>query len=359
MTDHKSKKKFSVNFDVIKTSVVILIALLIAFLIILGISEEPLRAFSQMFLGPTKSIRYIGNVLEMMIPLMFTGLAVSLMFKCEQFNLAAEGAFFMGAIGAILIATQLKLPIVVHPVLAILVGGIFGGILCSIPAVLKVKWKANETVSSLMCNYIALFTGLFIINNYLRDLDSAGMVSSRFAKTAALPKMLKGTRLHIGLFIVIAFVIVIALYVHKSKAGYELRITGQNINFAKYTGIDVVKVIVLSQFLGGFLAGVGGAVELLGMHTRFEWQALPGFGWDGVIVALLARNNPVYVPLTAFFIAYIRIGADIMSRSTDVQNEVVAIIQGVIILLIAADAFLAQIKQRKTFKEATANMEIN
>lgn len=359
MTTNKKKKKFSLSFDVLKTTAVIIIALIIAFLIMVAVSDEPVKAFNKMFLGPLKSTRHFGNVIEMMIPIMFTGLAVCMMFQCEQFNLAAEGSFFMGAIGAIIVGTQFKLPAVIHPIAAIVFGGLLGGIVCSIPAVLKVKWKANEVVSSLMCNYISLFIGLFIINNYLRDLGTGGMVSVRYEKTAGLSTIIPGTRIHFGLIIVIIMLILVYLYMYRSKNGYELRMTGQNQDFAKYTGINVTKVIVLTQFLGGLLAGIGGSVELLGLYTRFEWQNLPGYGWDGVIVALIARNNPAYVPLTAFFIAFIRIGADIMSRSTDVQNEVVAIIQGIIIVLIAAEGFLSFIKDRKIYKEATLNKKIN
>ncbi len=112
-----------------------------------------------------------------------------------------------------------------------------------------------------------------------------------------------------------------------------------------------LKIFTFNSF---FIAGMGGAVEVLGLYRRFTWQMLPGYGWTGVIVAILARNNPLYVPLAAFFLAYLRIGADIMSRQTDVQNEFVAIIQGVIIILVAAEAFLSQRRHKLVVKEAMA-----
>jgi general nucleoside transport system permease protein len=105
--------------------------------------------------------------------------------------------------------------------------------------------------------------------------------------------------------------------------------------------------------IGGFIAGMGGSIEVLGMYTRFSWQALPGYGWDGVIVAILARNNPLFVPVAAFFLAYLRIGADIMARYSDVPNEFVALIQGTIIILIAASSFLETYRHKLVFKEAT------
>jgi simple sugar transport system permease protein len=129
-------------------------------------------------------------------------------------------------------------------------------------------------------------------------------------------------------------------------------VIGKNIRFARYSGINTDRAIILSQVLGGFIAGVGGSIEVLGMYRRFTWQLLPGYGWTGIIVAILARNNPVYIPVAAFFLAYMRIGADIMSRSTDMPNEFVAIIQGIIIILIAASSFLARQRHKMVVKEA-------
>jgi simple sugar transport system permease protein len=100
------------------------------------------------------------------------------------------------------------------------------------------------------------------------------------------------------------------------------------------------------------IAGMGGSIEVLGMYRRFSWQLLPGYGWDGVIVAILARNNPALVPVAAFFLAYLRIGADLMSRTSDVQSEVVAVIQGIMIVLIAAESFLSTYRHKIVFKAA-------
>ena len=121
---------------------------------------------------------------------------------------------------------------------------------------------------------------------------------------------------------------------------------GQNEKFAKYSGIGVSGTILSAQLAGGFLAGMGGASEILGSYTRFQWVALPGFGFDGVIVATLAGNNPLLVPLGALFLGYLRCGADIMSRRSDVATEVLSIVQGTIILLVASKLFLQRIKHK-------------
>lgn len=353
---YMKKKKISFNFEWIRTSVVILIALVFTLVIILLVSKEPANALREFLLGPVDSMRHVGNVIEMTIPLIFTGLAVSVMFSAEQFNLAAEGAFFAGAIAAAAISLSTNLPVVIHPIVAILGGGILGSLITGIPGYLKVKWNASELVSSLMFNYISLFMGLYIINYFFRDVNAGAMVSERLPETATLINLIYRTRIHFGLIIAILFVLATYYFMFRTKWGYELRVTGQNSRFADYSGIKTLKVFLYAQLLGGFIAGVGGATELLGMYNRFSWQGLPNYGWDGVIVAILARNNPVFVPLAALFLAYLRIGADIMARMSDVQNEVVSLIQGIIIILVVADRFLAKYKHKWVYKEAKTSI---
>jgi len=339
-------------FEISRTILAITIALLIALVTILFVSEEPANALSTFLLGPLKSMRHFGNVLEMMIPLLFTGLAVSIMFSSAQFNLGAEGAFFLGGIASTFIAVKWALPNVIHPVIAILVGGLVGAVFCGIPAILKVKWNATELVSSLMLNYVALFFGLYIINYYLRDVNAGAMVSYKLAETSKLIKLIPKTRVHFGIIIAAIAVIAIFYFMYRTRWGYRIRLTGLNSSFARYSGIKTASVIILAQLLGGFVAGVGGSIEILGMYRRFSWQSLPGYGWDGIIVAILARNNPALIPVGAFFLAYLRIGADLMARTSDVQSEVVYIIQGVMIVLIAAESFMAQYRHKLVFKEA-------
>lgn len=341
-------------FEAGRTALAVAIALALALIIILGVSDDPADALSKFLLGPLDSVRHLGNVIELMIPLTFTGIAISLMFSAAQFNLGAEGGFFMGAIAASAAAIYLPLPPVLHPVVAILAGGLAGALFCGIPAVLKVRWGASELVSSLMFNYIALFFGLFLINYVMRDVNAGAMVSLPFGTTALLPKLVPKTRISAGLFVAVALVILATLFMKKTRWGYRIRVTGANDAFARYSGINTGSVVIYSQVLGGLVAGSGGAIETLGMYTRFSWQALPGYGWDGVIVAILARNNPLLVPVAAFFLAYLRIGADIMARYSDVPNEFVALVQGVIIILVAASSFLETFRHRLVFREATA-----
>ncbi len=339
--------------EVMRTVLAIAIALGLALVAVFFVSKNPGEALSYFLIGPVNSVRHVGNVIELMIPLVFTGLSVAVMFSAKQFNLGSEGGFFIGAITASAIAIKLGLPPIFHPIVAIGAGGLAGMIFCGIPGILKVKWGSSELVSSLMFNYIALFFGLWLINYFLRDVNAGAMVSYSFSKSALLPKLFAGTRVSVGFIAAVAFVVLSVLLMFRTRWGYQIRVTGVNGNFARYSGIGTGRVVIYSQLIGGLLAGIGGSIETLGMYTRFSWQSLPGYGMDGVIVAILARNNPLYVPVAAFFLAYLRIGADLMSRYSDVPNELVALIQGVMIILIAASSFLSKYRHRLVYEEAT------
>ena len=159
----QSTKGIEKKFEVIRVFVAVCIALVIAFVLISIVSSSPAEALRQFLIGPLMSGRNFGNVIELTIPLIFSGLAVCVMFQCNQFNMGAEGAFFFGGLAASYVAATFILPAGIHPVIAIFAGGAVGIVICSIPALLKVKWGANEVVSSLMLNYIVLYLGTYIL----------------------------------------------------------------------------------------------------------------------------------------------------------------------------------------------------
>ena len=148
------------------------------------------------------------------------------------------------------------------------------------------------------------------------------------------------------------------IFLYKTKTGYELRLAGENEKFAKYSGISIVKVILISQLVGGAVAGLGGGVEMLSpIYSRFSWTSQLGYGWDAIIICTLAKKNPLKTPLAALFLAYLRTGASIMARSTDVTLEIVQITQGIIILLAVAEQFLSKTKHKMIAREAKASLK--
>ena len=344
------------KFDILRTILSVLIAIGISFIIIFMLSDQPFEAIKYLLIGPLTSKRNMGNVIEAMIPLIFTGTGVCIMFSANQINLAGEGAFHVGGLFAACVGMSLTARFVT-PAAALIVAGVAGAIFTAIPAVMKIKTTANEMVSSLMINYLALNFGNYMLNNVIGD-PKASAASYALSDAAELPVLLDGTRIHVGLIIAIAVAVLGYLFLYRTKFGYELRLTGENEEFARYSGISIVRVILLSQLLGGFVAGLGGGVEMLSpLYSRFTWTSLMGYGWDAIIICTLAKKNPLYTPFAALFLAYLRTGASIMARRTDVTLEIVQITQGIIILLVVAEQFLSKYKHKLIAKEARAALK--
>lgn len=349
-----SNKRIQLIVDLSKLALTILVACGLVILIVMGTSSDPMNAFYSFFIGPFTSIRRIGNIVESASPLMFTGLAVVLIFGAGQFSMITEGSFFVGTLGAMIIALSCPLPLGIHPAVALIVSAAMGAVVASIPALLKAKWQVSEVVTSLMLNYIVQFFAVYVLTYFYREMSSSSLASRAFPKTAMFTSMISGTRIHFGILLAVILCILTYLLLYRTTFGMKLRISGDNAKFANYSGIKVTKIVVLAQIIGGAIAGMGGAAELLGMYNRFKWTASPGYGWTGIAVALLARNNPLMVPVGALFMGYLNVGASIMARSSDVSSEVVQIIQGIIILMIAAEALLNKWKQKMIVKAAKA-----
>lgn len=334
----------------------IALAMGLVLLLIVLVSEKPLDAMTHFLAGPFMNTRRIFNVIEAAIPLVFTGLAVSILFSANMSNMSTEGAFYMSCATASYCAVTLQLPPFFHVVICLLVGIVTGALIAGIPGVLKVKWDANELVSSLMLNYVCLYMANYIIRVKIGDTSLGIMTSKKFQPTAKLPILIPRSRIHLGIIFAIILVILCFLLMYRSKLGYAIRMTGKNRAFAKYIGTGVGSTIMISQLLGGAIAGLGGATEMLGIYTRFQYQGQPGYGFDGLIIAILAGYNPILVPVAAIFLAYINTGADIMNRMSDVPAEIVSIMQTIIVVLVVAKMFLNNMKHKAIVRNAQKSL---
>jgi ABC-type uncharacterized transport system permease subunit len=299
---------------------------------------DPGGAVGIFLLGPIDDLRHFGNIVETATPLLFTGLAVSLMFRAGMFNLGAEGSFFLGAVFSAFAILELPLPDWAMAPVALLFGAAVGSTACLIPGLLRARFGASELVSSLMLNYAALYLGLYVVNYILRDPNAGAMLSYKFPPAAHLPRLLAGTRIHLGVLIGLAACGLGAVYLFATSWGYEARVVGANPGFARHLGLKITVVAASVQALGGFIAALGGAVELQGLYLRFTWQTLPGQGWNGLVVAILAGNNPLLVPPAAFALSYLQVGGDLLARNYAVPAEVVGLVQALVILFATATA---------------------
>lgn len=339
-------------FSVIRILSAIAIALAIIFAIIFFVSSDPLFAIKKLVLGPLETKRTFFNVLERAVPLIFSGLALNIILRSGVFSIAADGSFYMGAVTATALAIKISLPNVLHQCVLILAAAIIGGFISTLPIVLQKYTKVNATVLSIMFNSIFYYVGYSIVSAYLLEKESGQWGSAYFPDSARLGNMLKGTSMHWGFLIMIGVVVFVIVLMEKTSFGYKVRVTGINKSFAKSAGIKTGGVILGASFISGAVAGMGGAIEMVGMYKRFQWQTSVNYVWDGLMVHMLANENPYSIPLTAFFIAYLRIGAEIMSRATDLDNEIVAFLQCIVILLVGSERFLSVIKKRKEQKAA-------
>ena len=230
------------RFDMVRTVFSVLIALAISFVIIFMVSDQPLEAIKYLLIGPFTNKRSMGNVVESMIPLIFTGTGVCIMFSANQINLAGEGAFHIGGLIASCVAIKLTATFV-SPFMALLCAGLVGALFTAIPAIMKITTTASEMVSSLMINYLALYFGNYMLNNVIGD-PKASAASYKLADAAELPVLIPGTRVHLGFIIAIAVAVLGYFFLYRTKTGYELRLAGENEEFAKYSGISIVKVIM-------------------------------------------------------------------------------------------------------------------
>ncbi len=344
-------------FEVLRTIIAILISVAIAAIIICLTSETPAQSIGQLFLSPFSSSYTIGKIFTEAVPLMFTGVAVCIMVRCGQFNMFVEGAFFAGGLAGAVIAAHLELPGILQPLVAMLAAAAITGIIGYGPAKLKAKLGVNEFVTSLMFNFIVFWVCMYLFENHFADPNYSSLATPMLDDSAKLPYLDYDNE--VSSSILVAFIVVLlgALFLYRTKWGYSIRMTGGNAKFAEFSGIQTKSPIVYSQVIGAGLAGFGGAAYILGNFYRFNWKALPNYGFDGFIVAIIARNNPLLVPLASLFIGYLRTGAMEMARLSDVPNEVVYIIQAIMMILIGAQAFLSRMRKKSVASVAIGREE--
>ncbi len=361
------------KFSLLRMAVAIAIGLTLAVILIVLSAENPAESLKYFFLGPLQilnpnvakglAFNYFDFWIQSMIPLLFTGSAVCIMFSANKFNLGLEGAIMCGGLACGWVCCLLDGDIkaananpVLCAILGLLVGAIAGGLITSIPALLEKKWGASVMVSSLMLNYISLYISRFcLFSTEFRDLKTSKYSNQWTEEVVLTFKKFLGTKLtlRLGLFIGIAVVIFAWAFLFKTKWGFKIRELGHNPNFAKYVGVGVISMGVLVQIIGGLIGGLCGATVILGNNNFYYGVELTGYGWDGVTMAIFSGNNPKKLFLATAFIAYIRAGALIMSTAPGGPiNELTKIVEGVIILFLLAEKFLAKTHRKMIVKEA-------
>jgi len=353
------RKNIIKYFEAIRVAFAVLLAIGMIMIVIFFVSDQPMDVLYWLVIGPVTTLRRFGTIIELLIPLAFCGLGMCMMFQVNRFNLSCDGAFFIAGSATAILALYRDLPPVIFPALIIAVSALVGGCVTVIPAYINEKYKAHIVVSSIMLNYVLLYLGRFLLIHWLKDPTFSYNGPPFFPEHALLTRIVKGTRIHTGIFILVLAVILTWLLVYKTKIGYNMRYSGQNAEFARYVGIDTKKYILSAQFIGGMLAGMGGAIECMGIYQQLNWEVHLGYGFDGMLIAIIAKNNPAVVPIVAFIISYLRAGGDLVNRMTDVPTEFVSVIQSLVVIFIAARALLAPVRHRLLIRDSMAEKGAN
>ena len=318
----------------------VLLALVVGGIVIACLGKNPIQGYALLFSGSLGTPQKFASSLVSACPLIFTALAAAFAYRCGVFNLGGEGQFIMGAVSAIVFLLVTGIQGVLGTVLAILVGTVVGALWAALPGIMKITRGLNEMITSIMLNYVAtLFMG-FIYTNAFRD---GGNPQTPSVADSVMLAKIPGFRIHTGVILAIVLGLVVAYVISKTSFGFKLRAVGLNPLASKVNGFNVKFLVMAAFVISGAIAGMGGAVELLGKQYRLMSGFGSGFGFDGVAIALIAQLNPLASLIVAIFFGALTTGASSMQVGIMVPTAIVEIIRALIIIFSVAGVALIKL----------------
>jgi simple sugar transport system permease protein len=305
------------------------------------------NAYAIMFRGAFGSIFGFGDVMLKTISLLLAGLAVSVAFRCRQWNIGAEGQLYMGALGGTLVGISLLGAVPGIAILAIIVVSfIFGSLFALVPAVLKVKFGVNEVISTVLLNFVALLFISFLLHGPIKA-PGFNPYSPEISDESQMPVILPGTRLHGGIFVAVLATVGV-YYLWRTKIGFEIRSVGANIEASRYVGMNITKSVFVTLGISGGLAGIAGGLLVSGVQHLLIEGISPGYGFIAVIIALLGRQHPLGVAIVSFFFAVLMTGSETMYRSLGVPSAFSMTLQAlVLVFVLVGSLFVIWIERRR------------
>jgi len=328
------------------------IGLLVGAVVLRVAGGDPWRAYAYMVKAAFGEVGVISDTLVKATPLILLASGLCLAFTMKMWNIGAEGQFFLGAFGASAVVLTPMLPPETSPWLMIpamvVIGMLAGAIWGFVPGYLKSRFNVNEIITTLMLNYVAVNWNNFFI--YAIWTEGGFQMTRQFPKTAWLPRLtdyaaqypeLRGLTLHLGLAFAIVAAIVMWWVIYRSRWGYEVRLTGDNPRAARYAGINIARNTVLVLMVSGAMAGLAGVSEIAGVVHRLQGSISPGYGFSAIIVAWLAKLNPLMViPVSVLFGGLIQAGREIQ------PSGVPKMLQGIILVCLIASDLLMRYRVR-------------
>ncbi len=298
------------------------------------------------------SLEGIDRTLVYSTPYIFAGLAVALGFRCGLFNIGAEGQLFVGALASAYIGYSIKgLPMIIHLPLALAAGAAAGAVWSAIAGVLKAYTGAHEVVTTIMLNYVAFRLSDYLLTGPMKR-SGFNPVTPPVEPSAWLPKLAPDPlRFHAGFFLALAVAYFVYWFLWKTTWGFEIRTVGANPNAAKYAGMSVARNYIIAMGVSGALAGLAGTNEILGVNHFMAQAFSSGYGFDSIALALLGKSHPLGVVLASLLWGFLRAGATRMQSAAGIPIDIVQIVQGMVIVFVAAPALVRMIWRARFLEE--------
>ncbi len=335
-------------FQILMPLLAVFIALAISAIFLAILNKNPFAAFYNMFIGALGSKFAITETLVKATPLILTGVAVAIGFKAKYWNIGAEGQLYAGALAATWFGIMnLPLPAFIYIPLEIVVGFVAGALWSAIAGYLKAKMQVDDVVTTLLMNFIMIYIVQAILNGPWRNPKTMYPSSVPIAKNADFPIVIPNSRVHAGIFLSILAVIFMYFLIRKTKLGFEIKATGANAKAAHFLGIDTVKTIIIVSIISGGIAGLAGVGEVCGVHYHLISGISPGYGYSGIVIAMLGGLNTIGVLLAALYFAVVINGAQIMSINMHIPIYISDVIQGITLLVMLAMLLFFEYRVRR------------
>jgi len=334
----------SAKKEILITIMAVLLSIVFAGVILLVFGLNPFHIFKEIILGALGTELRIKQTIVKAVPLIITSLGIIVAFKMKFWNIGAEGQITMGALGATWVALNLSdsTPQPVMLILMMLGAAICGGIWAFIPAIFKAKLGTNETIFTLMMNYVAIKFVTYLQYGPWRDPSVNGYPRiERFSSNAELP-MLGG--IHIGWIIALLAVIFVYFFMNHTKLGYEIAVVGESVETARYAGMNISKVIVLSMLISGGLCGITGMIQVSAVEKTLVYGIANNYGFTAIIPAWLSKLNPIYALLVCLVFAMLIQGGEYIQIALGVPSAVSDVVQGLILFFILGSEFFMRYK---------------
>lgn len=316
--------------------IAIVLALVLGALVILLVDESPLRVLTTLIRGAFGDAEKIAGTLLQTTPILICGIAACIALRGGMFNVGIEGQLFLGGFAAAWVGFALPMPTGIHVVVGLATAVAAGAAWVLIPAWFRTRYGTNEVVSTILSNYVAvLLTSYLTISVFKRP--GGWSETPAIFETAHLPQIFAFSRLNWGLVAGVLLAVGASLFFRYTARGYAISATGSNPAFAEYGGINIRRQGFLVLLVSGAVSGLAGGVETLGVHHRFMEGFAPGFGFDGLIAALLANGSPIGTIGTALFFGALRSGSLLLEVDTNASREIITVIQALIILCVSAE----------------------